>query len=235
MNSVASRVRGPHHGAMDTDLWPLAGLRVRSDDLELRCPDDADLFVAARLAASGVHDAGRMPFSVPWTRGTPVEVARNLLRYQWGLRARGAGELAFEMVLVRREDPGTVLGMQGAYGRSFAVTGEVETGSWLGLAHQGHGLGTAMRAMMLHVLFEGLGAKVATTGAYADNPASLGVTRRLGYEPNGVDLVSREGHGVRHERFRMTRERWRGRDRGPGPVIEGAGPVREYFGLPAPA
>ncbi len=52
------------------DLWPLAGLRVRSGDLELRYMDDADVHALARLAADGVHAPEAMPFTVPWTRGT---------------------------------------------------------------------------------------------------------------------------------------------------------------------
>ena len=69
------------------DLWPLAALRVRSGDLELRYMDDADVHALARLAADGVHAPDAMPFTVPWTRGTPTEVSRSVLTYQWGARA----------------------------------------------------------------------------------------------------------------------------------------------------
>lgn len=42
---------------------------------------------------------------------------------------------------------GRVVGRQDVMAKDFGVTGEVSTGSWLGLAHQGRGLGTEMRAL----------------------------------------------------------------------------------------
>jgi hypothetical protein len=38
-----------------------------------------------------------------------------------------------------------------------------------------------MRAAILWLAFAGLGAEYAVSGAYLDNPASLGVSRRLGW------------------------------------------------------
>jgi hypothetical protein len=51
---------------------------------------------------------------------------------------------------------GVVVGSQGIGGRDFAVLREVHTGSWLGLRYQGQGIGTQMRAAVLHLAFEGL-------------------------------------------------------------------------------
>ena len=53
----------------------------------------------------------------------------------------------------------------------------VATGSWLGLRHQGHGIGKEMRAAVLHFAFAGLGAIEALSGAWDDNKPSLGVER----------------------------------------------------------
>ncbi len=39
------------------------------------------------------------------------------------------------------------------------------TGSWLGRAHQGRGLGKEMRQAALHIIFAGLGAQQAVTRA----------------------------------------------------------------------
>ena len=84
------------------DLWPLAGLRVRSGDLELRFLDDEHLLALARLAADGIHAPEAMPFTVPWTRGTPTEVARSILTYHWGRRAAVAPEAwQLELAVVR--------------------------------------------------------------------------------------------------------------------------------------
>jgi RimJ/RimL family protein N-acetyltransferase len=65
---------------------------------------------------------------------------------------------------------------QGLGGRDFAVLREVHTGSWLGRRYQGHGIGTQMRAAVLHLAFEGLGAQHAAFGAFEHNAASLGVS-----------------------------------------------------------
>jgi hypothetical protein len=48
----------------------------------------------------------------------------------------------------------------------------------------------------------------AATGAFADNDASLGVTRALGYRPNGETLEVRRSAPARHLRFLMPRGDW---------------------------
>ena len=76
------------------------------------------------------------------------------------------------------------------------VTRTAETGSWLGLEHQHGGVGTRMRLMILHLLFEGLDAQHATSSAFVDNPGSSGVSRRIGYRENGVLHQARAGGPV---------------------------------------
>ena len=39
-----------------------------------------------------------------------------------------------------------MIGTQKLGARDFAITREVDTGSWIGLRHQGQGIGTEMRA-----------------------------------------------------------------------------------------
>ncbi len=216
------------------DLWPLAGVRVTSGDLELRYLDDTLLFDLARLAGQGVHGTDFMPFTVPWTRGTPTEVGRSVLAYQWGNRAGQKPEdWRIELGVVR---DGEVLGIQGAYAKQFPVLRTVETGSWLGLAHQGAGVGTRMRLMMLHLLFDGLGTEIATTGAFSDNERSLGVTRRLGYAANGEERTLRDGTWGVTRRFTMTREQWDARPEGlrPPVTLVGVDALREQLLPPDP-
>ena len=52
-----------------------------------------------------------------------------------------------------------------------------------------------MRIATLHLGFLGLDALEASTGAFEDNLASLGVTRKLGYEPNGIACMTGAAHG----------------------------------------
>lgn len=214
------------------DLWPAAGLRVAAGDLELRWIDD-DLL--ADLASRGVHDPRAMPFLFPWTRDAPFEVARRVVTYQWGARsAVGPDRLQLELAVLRH---GVPVGIQALSGSDVAVVRSVETGSWLGLEHQGRGTGTRMRALVLHLAFAGFGLPEVTSTAFADNAASCAVSYRVGYEPNGAGPVAREGVAVEQRRFRLTRERWDGlraahRDLlGGDVVIEGAERVREQAGL----
>jgi len=187
-------------------IWPAAGVRARAGDLELRWADDDLLVALADIAAGGIHDEDQMPFAVPWTRGTPEEVARAVVSYHWSIRPRvGPDELHLELAVLENGDP---VGIQGASGSDWRVLRKVQTGSWIGRAHQGRGVGTRMRVLMLALLFDGLGAREATSGAFVDNPASSAVSRKVGYADNGVVTVAREGEAVAHRNYLMTRERW---------------------------
>ena len=188
------------------DHWPFFGLRVRTPRLELRYPDDELCFALAELAARGVHDPATMPFSIPWTEAPPDELPRNTMQWYWRGRAEltpAKWDLPFAVVV-----DGDVVGTQGLVGRDFGARRGVETGSWLGLAHQGRGIGTEMRRAVLHLAFAGFGAEFAETGAWEDNPASLAVTRKLGYEPSGDTIELRKDVPTRMVRFRMARSWW---------------------------
>lgn len=185
-------------------LWPPALLWARAGDLELRYLDDDLLVDLAELAGRGVHDPDAMPFAFPWTRGTPEQVARSVLVYQWRTRAAITPEhWTLELAVLHRGEP---VGIQAIEAEQFPVTRTISTGSWLGQAHHGQGLGTRMRALMLHLAFTGLRAEVATTGAWVDNGPSNAVSTRLGYRPNGTSRQAREGQTAEHRHYRMDRE-----------------------------
>lgn len=186
--------------------WPLFDLVVSTPRLTLRYVDDDLAVQLAALAARGVHPPEEMPFSVPWTRAEPGKLEPQSLQYYWRTRASTTPE-AWELLFAVCE-AGQVLGVQGVAATAFAVTRTVETGSWLGREHQGRGVGKEMRAAVLHLAFAGLGADVATTSAFADNTASLAVTRALGYRQNGWEISDREGTPARHLRFVMERSHW---------------------------
>lgn len=189
-----------------TDLWPASALRISAGDLELRWIDDDLAIELALLAGRGVHADDAMPFYTPWTRGTPQEVARSVLAYQWRTRAELSPQrLALELgVLV----DGIPVGVQGLSGNDWSTLQSAETGSWLGREHQGNGVGTRMRALMLHFAFEALGAQSITSAAFTDNPASNAISQRTGYEPDGIAQRVREGTTATLNRYRMTRVRW---------------------------
>lgn len=210
-----------------TRIWPLFGLRLRLDDLELRLPRDTELAALVDLSAQGVHAPEQMPFQVPWTRRESPELERTSLQYHW--TTRGAWSPDEWRVDLGVWAVGELVGAQGIRGKDFAVTRTVSTGSWLGTAHHGRGIGTAMRTAMLALAFDGLGAQRAETGAFADNPASLGVTRKLGYRANGDQVHDREGTAATELHFAMTVDDWHAAPR-PPVEIEGLEPCLALFG-----
>ena len=186
--------------------WPLTGLRLRTRRLELRWPTLADLDALAGLAAEGVHDPDVQPFAVAWTDVESAERARSTLQYHWRQWASWQPE-DWTLDLVTDLD-GVIVGTQGLSGHDFAARREVSTGSWIGRQYQGQGIGTEMRAAVLYLAFEGLGAEYATSGAYENNAASLAVSRKLGYADDGI-----ERHIVRDKpmvlrRLRLDRATW---------------------------
>jgi RimJ/RimL family protein N-acetyltransferase len=147
---------------MVSSRWPLADLWLQTPDLELRWPGLDDLHALADLAAAGVHDPEVQPFMVAWTDAPPEERARGTLQYHWSRWGSWTpSDWMLELAVIR---DGTVVGTQGIGAHDFAVLREVHTGSWLGRAYQGQGIGTQMRAAVLQLAFEGLGARWAVSG-----------------------------------------------------------------------
>jgi RimJ/RimL family protein N-acetyltransferase len=188
------------------DHWPLLGLTLTTPRLELRLPTGEELAELAELAAEGVHDPDRMPFSVPWTDLPPRARARSVVQHHW-LRLGTWTPDDWSLNLAVFES-GRIVGLQTIAARDYATLREVSTGSWIGLRHQGRGIGTEMRAAVLHLGFAGLGAAEATSGAFADNPSSFWVSSKLGYEPDGVQHLVVRGQVTEMRRLRLTRTRW---------------------------
>jgi RimJ/RimL family protein N-acetyltransferase len=65
-----------------------------------------------------------------------------------------------------------------------------------------------MRAAILMFAFDVLGAGSARSAAFPDNPASLAVSRRLGYLPDGTEIRERHGERVRQVRLLLTAHRF---------------------------
>jgi len=214
---------------MDPALWPLSQLRLQTARLELRVPSQSDLYALADLAAQGVHDPVVQPFTFPWTDASPEDRARSTLQYhwtQWG--AWKPEKWALELVVIYQ---GIVVGTQGMSATDFAVLREVGTGSWLGLAHQGNGIGTEMRAAILHLAFEGMGAQYATSGAFTDNAASLAVSQKLGYADDGIELHVSRGRPAIVRRLRLDLVTWQA-TRSVPVTMHGLEPCLPMFGLP---
>ena len=212
---------------VNPDWWPLAGLWLETPRLRLRTPGEADLDALATVAARGVHDPEVQPFAVPWTDASPAERARGTLQYQWRQRGTWTPERwNLELVVVRDD---VVVGTQSMSARDFAVLREVSTGSWLGIEHQGQGIGTEMRAAALYLAFEGLGALDAVSAAFTDNPASIRVSRKLGYADDGIERHVSRGRPAILQRLRLDRATWEARQQVPV-TVHGLGRCLPMFG-----
>lgn len=212
------------------EVWPLFGLRVRTPRVELRYPSDDEVAeIASRSVTDGIHDRAYMPFGFEWTDVPPPLQQRNSIQYHWGLRAGWRVDLwdCNMAVLV----DGRIVGAQSAGASNFRALRAATTGSFLFQPEQGRGIGTEMRAAMLHLLFDGLGAEQALTAAWADNERSRGVTRRLGYEQIGTRRMVSRGKARDMFDFRLLRADWLPQRRD-DIVIEGLEPCLELFGAP---
>ncbi len=208
--------------------WPLFDLRITTPRLQLRLPTENLIDQLIDTALDGVHDPTRMPFAVPWTRAPREQLPFNTLSFLWRELARFNPD-DWHLPLAVIVDGGAV-GVQGLIAKDFPVTRQVETGSWLGLRHQGKRYGTEMRSAALHFAFSTLGAEVATSASFVDNPASIAVSRHLGYRDDGSEQTAREGIMMEQLRFRLTRDDWQ-RRQADNVRVEGFDRCRALFGL----
>ncbi len=216
--------------------WALDRLRLRIDDLVLRPVVETDLDDLGDLMPLDleVDPSLSMPF------GLDPKAARSVAARQayWRAQANWSPDSWNLSFAVTRG--GDLLGVQTLEARDFAILRTVETASWLGSEHRGQGIGKAMRTAVLALAFDGLAAEVAETEAWADNAASIGVSRALGYEPNGTTRHLRIGATITGEptrasddmpKLRLDLAGWRARAR-PHVTIEALDGCRAWFIAP---
>jgi RimJ/RimL family protein N-acetyltransferase/ribosomal protein S18 acetylase RimI-like enzyme len=205
---------------------PLTRLRLRTPRLDLRLATVAELRQLARVARGGIHPPDEMPFEVPWTdRADEPEFEDGFVAFHNSALTEWRPE-RWSLNLVAFAD-GSPVGTQTLEAQRFGETHEVRTGSWLGQAHQGIGLGTEMRAAVLQFAFGTLGASLARSGAILGNIQSIRVSQKLGYVEIGTSTVSPRGTPVLHHDLELTNSAFR------SPVaveIEGAEHVLDLFG-----
>ena len=207
------------------DIFPAFGLRIECGPVTLRAMRESDAPRVAELVASGIHAEGSQPFLMPWnlSENAPLESLQFYYR-SWAEFSPESWRLVFAV-----ERDGLVVGSQDMKSEKFAVVRHAETGSWLGLAHQGRGTGTLMRQAILSFAFDHLGAVEMRSGAWADNPHSHRASEKCGYLPNGYQLLDRQGERARQDGFVVTPETF---VRPPHEVVvTGLGAFRRAIGL----
>jgi RimJ/RimL family protein N-acetyltransferase len=192
-------------------FWPLFGLVIRTPRLEIRLPREDEFGALLAVVARGIHDPATMPFMAPWTDRPSPARERESAHWWWRQRAEWAAEKWNFTGAVFVD--GQPVGVQGIDAEHFATLRSVHTGSWLGLAYQGLGLGKEMRQAILHLAFAGLGAQEAHSGAFFDNAPSLATSHAVGYQPNGETLAPRRDGVARMLNLRMDRATWEKRRR----------------------
>jgi RimJ/RimL family protein N-acetyltransferase len=198
--------------SVTTSSYPPLNVQVRTPRLSLLGATDELLERLVPVVRKGVITAPPWPFDDPMSlyKDSP-DREWAWLRGVWTGRAK-VSDSFWRLYFVVVVD-GEPVGMQDLTGTNFSAFGTVETFSWLGADARGRGLGKEMRQAVLHLAFEGLGARLADSGAFFDNHASNGVSQALGYQPNGVDWATRRGDAAEIHRWRLTREQWSTRRR----------------------
>lgn len=210
------------------DLWPQYGLTISTPRLELRLPHEEELAALAHLAGNGVHRPDEHPFLTPWTDGRPEDRARVVLQEHWGQLGRwNVAAWQLGLGVFRQGEP---IGMVTLRAHDFLVVREVTTSSWLGIDHQGKGYGTEARVGLLTLAFDHLGARAARTEVFQDNHSSQGVSRKLGYEHDGISVDARGDEAVVSDRLRLTREKWT-QEKRMVVRVSGMAACRPMFGL----
>jgi RimJ/RimL family protein N-acetyltransferase len=214
---------------MEPMPWPLPGLTLRTPDLLLRPTTEADLpAVAATLSA----DVAMNP-QLPRFPGLDQSTGRAVSVHQSYWQSVGSWSVdnwRLDLVVVAGE---RIVGVQSLEGEDFPVLRTVDSASHLARDVRGRGWGKQARRAVLALAFGPLGAEYAITSAWQHNAASLGVSRALGYQPNG-ESRHRSDTGPCVEtmvHMRLSRVEWEATGQAVSVEISGFEPCRPFFGL----
>jgi RimJ/RimL family protein N-acetyltransferase len=190
---------------------------------------EADLAPIADLLPDDVEQD---PGLANYDYGDP-RVRRGIVSHQGYWRAYGTWRPeAWRLSFVVRSAAGEILGVQELEGNDFPTLRTVDSSSFLVTKARGRGLGKQMRAAVLALAFGPLEAVAAITSAWHDNHASLGVSRALGYRPNGESLHAHPGRVDVLRHMRLLRADWLASGTGDQVEITGFDACRPLFGLP---
>jgi RimJ/RimL family protein N-acetyltransferase len=193
--------------ASPLSAYPPLNVQVHTPRLSLLGATDELLERLVPTVRKGVATGPPWPFDDPMSlyEDSPEREWR-WLRGVWSGRGRvSASSWRLYFVVVIDGEP---VGMQDLIGTDFATFGTVTTFSWLSPDVRGGGYGKEMRQAVLHLAFDGLGAREASSDAFVDNHASNRVSDALGYVPNGVSWDTRRGEPAQITCWRLTREQW---------------------------
>lgn len=214
------------------ELYPPFGLEIRMGDLRMHPVRQEEILPLLDLIADGIvsPDVEQYPVLGPFALGEDtLERRRTSLKFWWQCWIDVSPENWQIPMSVYRDD--VLVGVQDIVAKRFTTVRSAETGSWLGVSHQGKGTGKLMRHAMCAFAFDHLGARELISGAFHDNHRSLGVSRALGYVHNGTRLSQRgTGDADAMIQMRLTPENFV--RSGPPLEVDGLEPFLKYLGLP---
>jgi RimJ/RimL family protein N-acetyltransferase len=211
---------------VSTQSWPIFGIRLTVADLTLRPFTEVDLEQLADMLPDDVElNPQATTYDIDPRRGRGTQL------YQEYWRAMGCWTPAEWRLNFAVRRGATLIGAQEVEGKDFATLRTVDSASFLAREARGQGVGKLMRRAVLSFAFGPLAAEYAISSAWPDNAASLGVSRSLGYAPNGLQR-ERRGEGADDlVHFRLSRAVWRASSLSQGVHVEGFEECGPYFGL----
>ena len=218
---------------MTHPTWPLFDLRLSNADVALRPMVEADL---ATVAAILPDDLELNPAATAYP-GLDIATGRRVVAHQEYWQGWGRWSIASWVLTFVVEVDGRIVGTQTLEGEDFPMLRTVDSASWLVPEARGQGVGKAMRTAVLELAFGPLEAHRAITSAWEENLSSLGVSRAVGYQPNGQYLHRRDGGAAVGDvigsmvHLLLTREGWLSSTAGDGVTISGFEACRPYFGV----
>ena len=170
-------------------------IRIETERLVLRPVAAADL--DAIVAGIGDRDVSRMLARVPYPYARAD--AESFLA--------ATREAAGRNIALTIADAGKVVGGLGLTG----LRSEREFGYWLAKPYWGKGYATEAGRAFLAFLFDEAGLDIVRSGVFHDNPASLNVQMKLGFERIGTHMVRclARGRDIEHIDTILTRDRYR--------------------------
>jgi len=207
--------------------WPIFDLRLTTPDLTLRPTTEADLeMVADQLPDDVDMDPAATTYGLADAR---TERGVTISQSYW--KAFGTwSPAAWRLNFVVFAD-GEFVGAQEVEGNDFLKLRTVDSASFLLPSARGRGWGKQMRTAVLSFAFNQLDAQAAITSAFHDNHASLGVSRSLGYQPNGESFLARDDDVDLLVHLRLTRADWDASGLGKDVTVNAFEPCRPFFGL----
>ena len=207
--------------------WPLFDLRITMPDLTLRPMREADLGPVSDLLPADLE------LDPAATRYALDDEHRNrgVITHQGYWKAYGTWQPSAWRLGFVVESQGQIVGFQELEGNDFLLLRTVDTSSFLVPSVRGRGIGKQMRRGVLALAFGPLQAQQAITSAWHDNHASLGVSRSLGYQPNGESLHARDSGADVMVHLLLRRSGWLAAGLDGDIAISGFEPCRFLFGI----